>query len=517
VIDPDAAETSSSRGAVESEAKEVAAQFGARVGGEAVAEAMPRPWGRQPSARERRRRTGARLTANLVLWDALVALVALMLSAPLASLLGIADHAPGADPSAGLVLVALFGSPPAVAIAGGYDHRRRIGTSRLVFASRLLIAGMALSWACMLVAAPEERLAGVDRLALLALLLPIGWVVGRFASDHHPGRSAERVLLIGSGEIAARVVEFTRRNPKRGLEVVGRLRPDPGVEDHSGVPCLGGPGDLTTVLEQADIDRVMVTFAPARDSQLVDALRDCVAAGVQVDVVPRFFDLLGPVPRVERLGRLALVEVPARGLTPLDSVSKRAMDVLVSSALLVVLAPLLVAASAAVALGSGRPVIFRQMREGKDGRPFTILKFRTMTADSEPARLPATAGASAGASIDGHKNTASTRITRVGALLRRTSLDELPQLWNVLRGDMSLVGPRPLPLYEAEHLGEWHRYRRDLKPGLTGLWQVSGRSAVSWEERMHLDYTYVAHWSVGLDVRILLGTLPAVLRRDGAV
>jgi lipopolysaccharide/colanic/teichoic acid biosynthesis glycosyltransferase len=175
-----------------------------------------------------------------------------------------------------------------------------------------------------------------------------------------------------------------------------------------------------------------------------------------------------------------------------------------------------------VVLESGRPIFFRQRRIGANGREFTILKFRTMTSEAEKLGETTREALGEGSisldlAVQELKGQGALAVTRVGGFLRRTSLDELPQLINVLRGDMSLVGPRPLQEYEVAELDRWELYRHEMRPGITGMWQVFGRSDINWDERMQLDYTYVRHWSPLLDLRILFDTLPAILRGRGAV
>ncbi len=465
----------------------------------------------------RARRVRGRLNRALVLWDALVPAALLPLAALLANRTGLGSAVPDHGPTDPVALLLLFLAPLTLACAGGYDHRRRRGMSRLVFGARLLVAGVVLSWALLLVADVGGWTVDRGQVQALALLMPAGWLIGRFACDHNPAATAERVLLVGSGDVARRVLAFTRRHPERKLDVVGWIDGDPGPGAPGDPPHLGDLDGLGAALRTMAPDRVVVAFAPGRDAAIVDTLRECVRSGVRVDVVPRFFDLLGPEPRAETLGRLALIGVPAVGLSTAERLAKRTLDLVVASAMLLLLAPVLALVAAAVAIVDGRPVFFRQEREGQGGRPFRMLKFRTMTTGAEPDALTASEGTSTGEAIDAHKTRSALRVTAIGRMLRSSSIDELPQLWNVLTGDMSLVGPRPIPLYEAAHLDGWHRSRQDLKPGLTGLWQVSGRSDIDWAERMQLDYTYVSHWSLVSDLRILARTLPAVLRKEGAV
>jgi exopolysaccharide biosynthesis polyprenyl glycosylphosphotransferase len=193
---------------------------------------------------------------------------------------------------------------------------------------------------------------------------------------------------------------------------------------------------------------------------------------------------------------------------------KRAFDFVVALALLLLLAPVLVAIAIAIKLDSRGPIIFRQTRCGKDGRPFTFLKFRGMVADAEERKAELEALNEADGPLFKIRN--DPRVTRVGQFLRRTSLDELPQLWNIVRGDMSLVGPRPAIPSEVARYGPWHRNRLLVIGGLTGMWQVSGRSELSFDEMVQLDLDYIAQWSLWLDLRILLRTIGTVVSTRGA-
>ena len=191
-------------------------------------------------------------------------------------------------------------------------------------------------------------------------------------------------------------------------------------------------------------------------------------------------------------------------------VAKRAIDIVLAAVGLVLLSPLFAIVSAVIILKDGRPVLFRQVRVGLHGRPFTIVKFRTMVKDAEEryaevVALSDTQGAA-------FKMTNDPRITGWGSFLRRTSIDELPQLWNVFKGDMSLVGPRPAPPREVADYDVWHRRRLSMKPGITGLWQVEARQDESFDRRASLDLNYIDRWSVWLDMRIMIRTIPALLQ-----
>jgi len=241
---------------------------------------------------------------------------------------------------------------------------------------------------------------------------------------------------------------------------------------------------------------------------MLRALQSCRDAGVAVDVVPRLFDFMDGARTLDQIGGLPLLSIEARSLTCASRAAKRALDVVGAGLGLLVLSPVLLAAAVAIRLGSPGPVLFRQTRVGRGGRHFTLYKFRSMYVGSTVLVRDD------GAIVKGGSD---PRVTPAGALLRRLSVDELPQLFNVLRGEMSLVGPRPLVLAEDEALTEdWQRKRADLRPGLTGPWQVAGRSNIPFHEMIRFDYQYVSGWSLGRDLAIILATLPAVLSGRGA-
>jgi exopolysaccharide biosynthesis polyprenyl glycosylphosphotransferase len=478
----------------------------------------------------RRAAPGSRLLPALVVWDALVPAVLLALTGRFAGALGSPVNNGAAGLTDPLVLLLAAICPLGLAIAGAYDPRRRRDASRLLFALKLGVVAMVVSWVALVSSAVAGWPVDVAQMLVTTLVLPLGWLVGRWACDRHPSGGPEHVLLVGSGVMAARVMELTNRHRERGLVIVGRVEPDALPVDGSGPPVLGSLDDLPIILTAHQIDRVIVAFAEGRDSELLDVLRLCVANGVQVDVVPRFFDLVGPAPRAHSIGGLALVAVPGGGLSRSQRVLKRTLDIAGSLTLIVALLPAIAAIAAAIAVRDGRPVLFRQRRIGQHGRPFSIVKFRTMSVGSETEGSalrattaqgadpqPGSDGASISTVVRELKATTGAKVTRIGAVLRATSLDELPQLFNVLRGDMSLVGPRPLRPFEVSALSPWQLARQDLRPGLTGLWQVLGRSNIDWDERMQLDYSYVSHWSLASDLQILARTLPAVVHREGAV
>jgi len=242
-------------------------------------------------------------------------------------------------------------------------------------------------------------------------------------------------------------------------------------------------------------------------------LRRCKRAGLPVSVLPQIFDVMGRSVEIDDVEGVTMLGLAPPVLSRSSRAQKRAMDLLGSIVCLVLAAPVLVIIAVAIKLDSRGPLFFIQSRIGRAGKTLRVYKFRTMTRDAEAQRDKLTA-----LSEDPNwlKLEADPRVTRVGRVLRTSSLDELPQLLNVVKGDMSLVGPRPLVEAEDDRVVDWGRARLDLTPGITGLWQVLGRTNIPFEEMVKLDYLYVTNWSLWSDVRLVLHTLPAVIYRRGA-
>jgi exopolysaccharide biosynthesis polyprenyl glycosylphosphotransferase len=275
---------------------------------------------------------------------------------------------------------------------------------------------------------------------------------------------------------------------------------------------------LREIVSELDIERVIVAFSNDSFERTIDLVRSLKNLEVQVDVVPRLFDLVSPSTEIHTLEGIALLGMPPLHLSRSARLLKRTMDVVLAAAGLVVLAPLLAVIAVLIKLDSPGPVFFRQTRMGSGGDLFRIFKFRSMAADAEERKtelVHLNRHAQPGSDPRMFKIPDDPRITRIGRFLRRSSLDELPQLVNVLKGEMSLVGPRPLILDEDRHVGDWARTRLDLRPGITGLWQVLGRSDIPFDEMVKLDYLYVTTWSLWQDFRLLFRTIPLVLQPRG--
>jgi exopolysaccharide biosynthesis polyprenyl glycosylphosphotransferase len=336
------------------------------------------------------------------------------------------------------------------------------------------------------------------------------------AGLHRAPDLRQRTLILGSGVVAGQVVTKLRNNVQFGLVPVGLVDDDVHEVGTPDLPWLGRFEDLEEVIEAQQIDRVIIAFSRASHEQLLESIRACRDAGVSVDVVPRLFEFLDGVRALDQVGGLPLLSIGAPVLTSASMAAKRVLDVVGSAALIAVLSPLMLAIAIAIKFESRGPVFFLQPRAGRNNTSFQLIKFRSMYVDAEERKKEL---ATLNEASDGvmFKIRRDPRVTRVGRFIRRFSFDELPQLFNVLKGEMSLVGPRPLIFPETAALEEhWHLRRLELRPGLTGPWQVYGRSQNPFQEMVRFDYQYVAGWSLARDIEILLATLPAVLSGRGA-
>jgi exopolysaccharide biosynthesis polyprenyl glycosylphosphotransferase len=392
--------------------------------------------------------------------------------------------------------------------------------SGLSDAPRTVVAALLVAWPVFAVAEAVEPTHPLPY-ALLAtfatvLLASITRAFGR-GYAHRIAPLRQRTVVVGSGFVADRLADRLDRHHEFGLEAIGLV--DDDVHTLNGtqrLPKLGSLDQLDTVLDECGVDRVIIAFSRASHQQLLSCIRTCRDHRVAVDVVPRLFELLDGAQAMSLIGGLPVLSIGAPPLTNASRVAKRLLDVIGSLSLLIVLSPLLLAIAVAIVIDSRGPVFFRQERAGRGQKTFLMIKFRSMYKDADERKEHYEAENEADDEVM-FKIKRDPRVTRVGRLLRRTSMDELPQLINVLRGEMSLVGPRPLILSESKHAAQnWHARRLDLRPGITGLWQVSGRSDIPFQEMVRFDYQYVSGWSLARDVEILLATIPVVLSRRGA-
>lgn len=340
-------------------------------------------------------------------------------------------------------------------------------------------------------------------------------------------------LIVGAGAEARQTVWELKRRRGLGYEVVGIVatendgeNPAPQKEFFE-TPVIGTLDELPRIIGELEIQEVIITDAKIPSERLFEVMMNLERRQrVEFRLAPSLFNFLPQKTSVEQIGILPMVRLFREPLSDAERLIKRISDMIISAISLLILAPVLLLISALIKFDSEGGVFFRQERVGMDGRKFLCYKFRTMRADADErvhreayrrnieGRREANAGDDEKPVFGKVRN--DPRVTNIGKFLRRSSLDELPQLFNVLKGDMSVVGPRPPIPYEVENYQLWHRKRLDMKPGITGLWQVSGRNRLTFEEMVKTDLFYIENWSLWLDLKIILLTFPAVVRGDGA-
>ena len=348
---------------------------------------------------------------------------------------------------------------------------------------------------------------GAQALATLALRLSIRFSLSRMRDRGH---NLRYMLVVGTGQTARRFADRVERHRELGLRVVGHLAVADGPEMVGGRPVLGSIDEIEDILHGQVVDEVAICLPPEEIARIEPITRLCEEEGkiVRIPVGDLGLTLAGGrLEEFDGVTILSLVYGPDRAVS---LVVKRTLDLLLAAVALILLSPVFLALAVWILAMDGGPVLFRQVRVGLNGRPFMVVKFRTMVPDAEE-RLADLVELN---EIKGHafKLTDDPRLSRTGRILRATSLDELPQLWNVLRGEMSLVGPRPPLPSEVAGYDIWHRRRLSMKPGITGLWQVAARREEDFDRWVELDLAYIDRWSVWLDLKIMLRTIPAMLQ-----
>jgi exopolysaccharide biosynthesis polyprenyl glycosylphosphotransferase len=330
-------------------------------------------------------------------------------------------------------------------------------------------------------------------------------------------RAPERVLIIGAGATGQTIAAQIAAGSRGEVEVAGFVDDDPRPlrEDIGTLPVLP-EADLVRAIDETRATRVVLAYTRRPAAEVLAQIRECSSGDIRLAVVPRLYEMTPTHASVSEIGGLPVIDLASARLSPAALRAKRVMDLIITSAALTVFGPLMLMIALAIKLDSKGPVFFRQERLGYQGRPFTIFKFRSMRVDAEKLRMDMAHLNEMNGSGPLFKMKTDPRVTRTGRFLRKTSLDELPQLLNVMNGSMSLVGPRPFVTHEAEQIDGWAARRLDLMPGITGLWQVEGRNDVPFEDMVRLDYTYVANWSPWWDLRILMQTIPTVITGKGA-
>ncbi|MBV9205892.1 MAG: sugar transferase [Actinobacteria bacterium] len=405
-------------------------------------------------------------------------------------------------------------------LAGAYDARF-IGTGPDEF-RKILNAGVSLTAAIAIFsyAINIELSRGYVVIALPGITVLD--LAGRYAMRRRlhrrraAGRCLQSVVAIGHEPVVADLVTELRRDKYHGLTVVGACVARPGEsEEVAGVPVYGGLDDITAAVKAFGADTVAVTACPEMDGIRLRSLAwELEKTGTDLYVSSALLDVAGPRTTIRPTAGLTLLHVDHPQLDGFRLVLKGLFDRCAAAGALIILAPVMAVLAAAIWLHDRGPVLFTQRRVGKDGHEFRIYKFRTMVVDAEQRRAELLASNDCDGVL--FKLRKDPRVTPVGTYLRRWSFDELPQLFNVFLGHMSLVGPRPALPDEAEKYAEHVRRRLVVKPGITGLWQVSGRSDLSWEESVRLDLRYVENWSFALDVQILWKTISVLIRGSGA-
>jgi exopolysaccharide biosynthesis polyprenyl glycosylphosphotransferase len=372
-----------------------------------------------------------------------------------------------------------------------------------------------VAWAVMLVTMPALR--------------GLGRVVARRRPEY-----LQNTIIVGGGAIGQLMARKLLSHPEYGLRLVGLVDddPQPRTEGVQAVRVVGGPGQIGQIVADNQVERAIVAFSGQSHDEELALIRRLRDLDLQVDIVPRLFEIVGPSAGINVFEGLSVVALPPRRISRARLAVKRTADVVLSAAAIVATLPVAVAIAVAIVVNDRGPLLYRGERIGPGGRRFMQLKFRTMShwTPEDFDRWLEDHPAEAATFERTQKLTNDPRVTRVGRFLRRTSLDELPQLWNVLRGDLSLVGPRPIT--ELEQRDRYHREAihphcadalgfgywdvEGMRPGLTGYWQISGRSTMSFQERIRLDTAYLSNWSLSLDAAILARTIRALFTARGA-
>ena len=332
-------------------------------------------------------------------------------------------------------------------------------------------------------------------------------------------------LVVGNGREAEIVINEMQTKRELGYRVIGVVFDSQSTIDDSrfcDIPIVGTLDNLPEIVVNTGASEVIITEQNVSSEVLFDVMMRCGRRkGVEFKLAPNLFDSLPRKTNVEQIGSLPMIQLFRQPLSPVSQFVKRLEDVIIALFATIILSPLTILIAILIKLDSNGNVFYKQKRVGMDGRQFSFYKFRTMQANNDDSEhREYLKNYIAGETEPNGEETVfklnDTRVTRIGKHLRRLSLDELPQLFNVLRGEMSIVGPRPPIPYEVEEYNATQRRRLDMKPGITGLWQVSGRNRLTFEQMLTLDVFYIENWSLWLDLKIILKTIPAMVRGDGA-
>jgi exopolysaccharide biosynthesis polyprenyl glycosylphosphotransferase len=475
-----------------------------------------------PDARTKQRRRGW-LVRRMLLGADVVGLVTAFVVAELL----VGGHTTNDRVSAAYEFLCLFATLPAwILLAKLYrlydldeERTHHPTTDDLYGVFHLVTIGMwsffVLAWITGL-AQPE-----IEKIVLFWLFAILLVTAGRSVARAVCRRSAtyvQNTIIVGAGTVGQAVARKLLRHPEYGINLLGFVdsQPLPAEDGLERVPLLGSRSELRGLVRAFNVDRVVIAFSNDSTEETLDVIRSLNDVEVQIDIVPRLFELVSPSVQIDTLEGLPLVELPPRRISRSSLAIKRAIDIAGALVGLLLTAPLFAFIAWRVKRDSPGPVIFRQTRVGMNEEEFTAFKFRTMYVNVDTAAhrdyIKRTMDPRQAPTENGLYKL-ETGVTRFGQFLRRTSLDELPQLVNVLRGDMSLVGPRPCIPYETEHFLPHHFDRFLVPAGITGLWQVTARAHATFREALDMDVAYAHGWSLGLDLRLLCRTPLQVLSR----
>ena len=362
---------------------------------------------------------------------------------------------------------------------------------------------------------------------LLLVSYRLIWGLARWLQSHQEFHPRRVVLIIGAGPVGTNAVEKIKHYAHAELNPIGYLDDNPNKlgQEYEGVPVLGNLGMVPEIVKAHNVQDAVVALPLRAHKRLVEICTQLQSLGVRVHVIPDLFSLSFPSATLDGFGGIPVIGLGQPGIHGWQRAVKRAFDITAVTIGLILLSPLLILIAILIKLDLAGPVFYRQTRIGENGRQFLMFKFRSMRADTDTKihQEYVTRLIKENISLEDLDQESSSlkmendpRITRVGKFVRKTSIDELPQLINVLRGEMSLVGPRPPLLYEVDLYQDWHKRRFEVPPGITGIWQVSGRNRVSFDEMVRMDLEYIEHQSLWLDIKLLLKTPRAVIGGQGA-
>jgi len=434
-------------------------------------------------------------------------------------------HAPRSQTALAIVLASVPLWLVAIQSTGLYDRENDvIAHSPIDELPDLARLALVWAWGLLIVnwlaGTPALVSRGVAFWLVLTLLLPLLRLLARPVFRSMP-TYPQNTLIVGAGTVGQLISRKLETHTEYHVNLLGFVDAQPMArrKDLESLTILGGPDELEALVEEHCVERVIIAFSNDSHEETMDLIRLLKDLDVRIDIVPRLFDIIPPRLSSHTIEGIPLITLPRLRLSQWSRFLKRSFDLVVGGAVVVLLGPTFLVTALLIKLDSRGPVLFRQLRMGAGGKPFYIFKFRTMITDADTLKgeiAHLNSHAAPGGDPRMFKVKHDPRVTRVGGLLRRCSLDEFPQLLNVLKGEMSLIGPRPLILEEDRYVEAWARKRLLLKPGMTGLWQVSGRNTIPFEDMVKLDYLYVTTWSLANDCRLLLQTLPLVVGGERA-